>query len=803
MAFFRDIRHGLRTLRRVPGLVAVGVITLALGIGANTAIFSVIYSVLLKPLAFPEADRVVQVWMAFPDRGLDRTSWSHGNFWDARDMVQAFEELGAIEFGSVNLTGVGDPEKLESARVNAGFFHVVGVKPAAGRVLHPGEDAPGQDANIVMLSHRFWVRRFGSDPGIVGRAIAIDGVGHEVIGVLPAGTPFLDWADVFRPLVRTANAQRGSWELAGMARMKPGVTLEAARADLVRVTTELARRYPETNRGMSGAVVPVGEVVAGDTTRRALWVLLGAVGFLLLIACVNLTNLLLAKAAGRTREIAIRAALGASRRRVAGLLVAESLLLSLGGAVLGLLLSVWTVDLLRTSQASGIPRLDEIAINGWVLGFTTLVALVTGIVTGLVPALQSSRRDLVPALREGERGVAGTPRQQRLRAALVAAEVALTLALLVGAGLLLRSFSALWHVDAGFDAERRVLAELTLPRQYSDADDGARARQVTLDFESRVRNLPGVVSVGLVSGRPMSASSTGMGIVAAERPDERDIPWASWRLISRDYFRAMGVPLLSGRPFDEQDLIARPWRIIVSQRLANLLWPGGEAAGRQAILWRGQGDERAEVIGVAGDMRERGLAQPPTLAVYLPVYGSGMNQVHYVIHASTPISALAPMLRATLSNIDPTLPLSQIQTLEEIVVRSTASRRVTLVLLSAFAAIALALALAGIFGVTSYAVSRQTAEIGVRVALGASHQRVLCAIVLQGMKPVAAGIGLGLGAALLLSRLVESLLFGVSVRDPVTYLGVAALLAATALLACVVPARQALRVDVVTALRAE
>ena len=802
MAFFRDIRHGLRTLRRVPGLVAVAAITLALGIGANTAIFSVIYSVLLKPLAFPQPERMVQVAMAFPERGIDRTSWSHGNFWDARDMVTTFEDLGAVEFGDINLTGLGDPEKLNAVRVNAGFFRVLAVAPVAGRLLRAGEDQPGQDAKVAILSHRFWMRRFGADTSIVGRTITLNGEAHEVIGILPAGTPFLDGADVFRPLVRTTNAQRGSWELFGVGRVKPGVTLEAARTDVQRVAAVLAERHPETNKGMSANVARLNELVAGDGTRRALWVLLGAVGFLLLIACVNLTNLLLAKAAGRTREIAIRAALGASRRRIVGLLVAESLLLSLAGAALGLLLSVWTLDLLRVSNAWGIARLDEIEINRWVLAFTTLIAVSTGILTGLMPAIQTSRGDLVPALREGERGVAGTLRQQRLRATLVGAEVALTLALLVGAGLLLRSFTALLRVDRGFQTERRVLVEVNLPQQYS-AEEGKRAHQFLLDFESRVRSLPAVLSVGSVSGRPMGPGSTGMGIVAAERSDSPEIPWASWRLISKDYFRTMGVPVLKGRTFDERDLVAKPWRIVIGKRLADRLWPGEEAVGRQALLWKGQGNQKAEVIGVVGDMRERSLAQQPTLAVYLPVYGTGADHMFFAIHTTETSQALGPMLRAALSNIDPALPLSNVSTLDEIVSASTASRRFTVVLLSAFAAIALALALVGIFGVTAYSVSRQTAEIGVRIALGASHERVMRLIVLQGMKPVIIGIAAGLVAALLLSRLIQSLLFQVTARDPLTYASVAAILLATAVLACIVPARQALRTDVVAALRAE
>jgi predicted permease len=804
MSFLQDIRHGLRTLGRVPGLVVVAVVTLALGIGANTAIFSVIYSVLLKPLPFPHADRVVQAWMSFPERGIDRTSWSHGNFWDARDMVTAFDALGAVDFETLTLTGQGDPDQLDAVRVNSGFFRALGVAPLAGRVLRAGEDDPGGNPNIAILSHRGWTRRFNQDAGIVGRTVMLDGVAHEVIGVLPAGTPFLDWADVFRPLVRTANAQRGSWEMFGLGRLKPGVTLEAARSDLQRVNRILAERHPDTNKGMSGNIAPLNDLVAGDNTRRALWVLLGAVAFLLLIACVNLTNLLLAKAAGRAREMALRAALGASRRRIVRLLVAESLVLSIAGAGVGVLLAVWSLGGLRaTTNAWGIARLDEVEINGWILAFTTLVALTTGLLTGLVPALHAARGDLAPALREGERGVAGTPRQQRLRAVLVGAEVALTLALLVGAGLLLRSFSALLRVDRGFQTERRILVEVSLPLSYGE-NQGSRARQFVADFEQRLRGLPHVVSAAVVSGRPLSSGSTGMGIVAAERPDiTRQIPWASWRLITRDYFKTMGVPLLRGRTFDEHDLIEKPWRVIVSQRLAEQLWPGEDPVGRQALLWKGQGDRPAEVIGVVGDMRERGLSEPPTLAVYLPAYGAGMDNMHFAIHTTASKEAIVPMLRATLSNIDPQLPLANIQTLEEVVRESTAARRFTVLLLGAFAALALILALVGIYGVMAYSVSRQTAEIGVRMALGASPGSVLRLILLGGLRPVAVGMAVGLAASLVLSRFIASLLFGVTPRDPITYATVAVLLLATAVIACIVPARQALRIDVVSALRAE
>jgi predicted permease len=567
----------------------------------------------------------------------------------------------------------------------------------------------------------------------------------------------------------------------------------------------LAQRYPKENKGMSGDLGLLSEVVAGDSTRRALWVLLGAVGFLLLIACVNLTNLLLAKAAGRTREIALRAALGATRGRIVSLLVAESLLLSAAGAGLGLVFSYWSLEVLRSGNVWDMSRLDEVAINGWILAFTTAVAVLTGVLTGLMPALHASRSDLAPSLREGERGVAGTPRQRRLRAVLVGAEVALTLALLVGAGLLLRSFSALLRVDRGFQTESRILVEVNLPQTGGTPEErGKRAEQFVQDFESRVRALPQVQAVASVSGRPFSPGSTGMGIVAAERPDvSREIPWASWRLITKDYFKAMGVPLLKGRTFDERDLIAKPWRIIVSQRLADLLWPGENPVGRQELLWKGQGDNPAEVIGVVGNMRERGLAEQPTLAVYLPTYGAGAEHMYFAIHTTASKQALIPMVRTILSGIDRDLPLATVQTLEELVAASTSTQRFTVILLGGFALLALILALVGIYGVMSYSVSRQTAEIGVRMALGASRERVLRFVIVQGMKPVVIGLAVGLAAALALSRVMAGLLFGVRAYDPLTYAAVAALLAATAVLACLLPARQALRVDLVSALRAE
>jgi putative ABC transport system permease protein len=528
---------------------------------------------------------------------------------------------------------------------------------------------------------------------------------------------------------------------------------------------------------------------------------MGAVGFMLLIACVNLMNLLLAKATGRAREQALRVALGASRWRIVRQMLAESLLLSALGAGLGIALATGLIALLRASRPGGIPRLAEVAIDPAVLGFTTLVAIVVALLTGLAPALQASHAQLLQTLREGERGVAGERRMGRLRSVLVGAEVALSLSVLVGAGLLLRSFEQLLHVDRGFSSEGRLLVEVSLPPGY----DNARLTQFLQQFLARVQALPQVVSAAAVSGRPLGAGSTGLGFAAADRPGQAGaaVPWASWRFVTSDYFAAMGVPLLKGRTFTDGDRVGEPWRVVVSKRLAEQLWPGQDPIGLRMILWKGQGDRPAEVVGVVGDMRERGLAFDPTLAVYFPYYGAGLSPVQFVVHTRAAPAALVPALRAALRELDASLPLSNVRSLDEMVSASLASRRFTMLLLAAFAVVALLLALAGVYGVLSYAVSRRTNEIGVRVALGASRGDVLRLIVGQGMRPVVQGALLGVAASLLLSRLMTSMLFGIGTSDPLTYAAVTLALVAGAALACYLPALRALRVDATSALRQE
>ncbi len=796
-----DVRYAFRTLRRAPMLAGVAIVTLTLGIGASTAMFSVVNAVLIEPLPFPEPERLADIAAMFPEHGWTRSSLSHANFWDIRDLTETFSDVGAIAGASMNLTGREQPERLDGASVSVGFFRALGVTPVAGRLFVTGEDETGHNTDVVLLSQRLWTRRFGADPRIVGQSLTLDGRPRTVIGVLPAGTPWLDAGEIFVPLVRTPDAQRDSFELAAIGRLKPGVTAERAAADLSRVAGVLRERFPDVNKGLDLATLPSADWIAGDTQRRALWILMGAVGCLLLIASVNMVNLLLAQASARAREVALRAALGAGRSRIVRQLVMESLVLGTIGAGLGLLVAFWIVSALRDAD-TGLPRLAFAHVDGRVLLFAIAVGVATSVLTGLVSALQASQGALVPALREGERGTAGSPRQQRIRHVLVGVEVALALMLLVGAGLLIRSFNAVLRADRGFQTERRLLVQLSPPSSY----DETRLGELMDGFLTRAKQIPGIQNAAAVSGRPLVPGSTGLGIGRPGHDGGGAVPWATWRLVSPEYFQVMGVPLLRGRTFTHDDTIGPQGaarRAVISQRVAELLYPGENPIGRPIVLWKGQGDRPGEIIGVVGDVRERGLTQPPTLAVYFAYRGLNFTPVQIVLHATEEPAALVPALRGALSEFDRQVPMSNIETLDEIVTTSVASRRFTMTLLVGFAALALILALGGIHGVLAYSVERRTTEIGVRMALGATASSVLRLIVAQGMRPVIVGLAAGLAAALVLSRVMTTLLVDVTPTDVVTYVSVAGVILAAAALACLVPAHKALRVDVMSSLRSE
>jgi len=803
----QDVRYALRGLSKQPGFTTIALLTLALGIGANTAIFSVVHAVLLRPLPFGEPERLVQIWETRLEKGWTQGSLTHGNFWDFKDRNRAFEGIDAYQGFSLNLTGSGFPERLDAARVSAGFFTTLQVQPVLGRAFLPGEDEPGSGHQLAVLSEDLWQTRFGSDPNIVGRSLTLDGESYTVVGVVPVGGPWLDFADVFIPFVREVDADRTSFELAVIGRLRPGMSMEAAVSDLESVARVLEERFPEENGGMGVYTAPSREWLADADLRKALWILLGAVGLLLLIACVNLANMLMARATVRTRETAVRAALGAGRGRIVRQLLTESMVLGLVGAGIGLLLAQWGIDLLRAIDPPGVPRVDQIAVNSSVLGFTLTVGLLTGILAGLIPAMQMPRTDFVAALREGDRGAVGSRAQKRLRNALVTAEVALSLTLLIGAGLLIRSFDELLNVDRGFQSEDRLVVSINLPASY----DAFATRDFLKGFLRRVNSSPQVHWAGAVNLRPIVSGSTGMGILPAGRPEDPDegIPWAGWRLVTGGYFQTLGVPLLRGRTFDDRDELdmtpplERAWPVILSERLAGLLFPDQDPLGRHVQLWVGQDDVPGEVIGIVGNMRERGLDSDPTLTVYMPYYGSTWSPINFVAHTAAEPTTVVPTLRTILAELDPAVPLSNVTTLDEVVSDSVAARRLNTILLAIFAGVALLLALAGIYGVQAYSVARRTSEIGVRVAMGATGEKVIKQIVTQAMRPALIGIGLGLLGAFALSRLLSSLLFGIAPSDPITYVAVAAVLATTALVSCYLPARRALQVDPVTALREE
>jgi len=798
-----DLRYGARAMARNPGFTAIAVLTMALGIGATATIFSVVRSVLLRPLPFPEPDRIVQLWETRPARDMYQISFTYANFWDVRDMNRTLDAVGAIRWRSMNLTSAEEPQSVNVASVTEGFFRALRVTPVVGRLFIRGEDEPGSDARIAVLSHSFWTTRFGADRAAAGQDIVLDGQSFRIVGVLPPGTPWLDAAAIFVPFVRPATLDRESWELPVIARLARGVTLAAAQADLDGIAKRLDSTYPEA-KGMGIAVAGTADWVASDNLRRALWVLVGAVGFLLLIACVNLANMLLARATTRTRERAMRSALGATRGRIVQLALTESLFLSALGAVLGLALAFGAVRVFRTLDPGAIPRLADAHIDGWVLLVTLATALFTTVVTGIVPVLLAPHSDIVTALREGDRGVSGHRKGGRLRHALVTAEVALSLMLLVGAGLLVRSFGQILGVERGFRSDNRVMFDIGFPQSRTN-EGSVRSGQLLQDFLARLRSRPEITSAAAVHMRPLAGAGTGMGFGAVDRPDAtgKDIPWAGWRIVSNDYFKTMGVPLLAGRDFTEQDKIGKPWKVIISRRIAELLWPGQNAIGRRLVLWKGQGTDEGEVVGVVGDMRDWALTDDPTYSVYIPVYGTGLSPAPVVVHTRLSTSALVPMVRSLLAEMDRTLPLTNVRTMEASVGDSVASRRFTMLLLAALAVIALVLSLAGIYGVLSYAVSQRRSEMGVRMALGASAGSVLRLVMVQGMRPVVVGLVVGIASAMALSLLMSSLLFGVTPGDWPTYAAVVMLLLGAAALSCFVPARNALRVNVTAALREE
>jgi predicted permease len=809
----QDVRYGVRMLAKRPGFTLVAVLTLALGIGANTAIFSVVDAVLLRPLPYANPDGLVVVFDNFLNMGLPEISVSIPEFVDYRERNGVFTDIAAWFTGTANLTETGEPEQIRVAYVSASLFPLLGVEPAAGRAFTPEEDQPGNDT-VVVLSHGLWQRRFGGDQGIVGKTLRLDGEAYTVVGIAPAGFQFPSQIDVWAPIAFTPaqldQQQRGSRFLQVVARLKPGVTPERAGSEMAAIAGQLVEEYPNNymmpGSGWTVTVVPLLEQVVGDT-RQALLVLLAAVGFVLLIACANVANLLLARASARNKEFAIRLALGAGRRRLIRLLLTESVLLAFVGGTLGLLLAIWGVDLLVASIPAGLPRADEIGVDGRVLFFTLLVSLATGLVFGLAPALQTTRLDLHESLKEGDRGSTESLRRNRVRNLLVVSEVALSLVLLIGAGLMIKSFIRVWNVDAGFNPENVLTARLTLPtNKYADN------AQVTAFYSQLLENvqaLPGVQSAAAASLVPMVGNSSG-SVTLEDRPQPPGSPSleADMRVVSPDYFRAMETPILRGRGFTAGDVDGAQPVAVIDEMMAETLYPNEDPIGR--LIKRGGAmstNPWMTIVGVATHVKNQGLDAEGRVQLYMPLFQRPFTQplrnTYLVARTGSNPTAVAGAMRAAVAEADSDLPLANIRTMEEVLSESVATRRLSMSLLGLFAIVALLLAAIGLYGVLAYSVARRTHEIGIRMALGARPRDVLRLVVGQGVLLIGVGIAVGLAAAFLVTRMMADLLFGVSATDPLTFVGTPLVLGAVALAASYFPARRAARVDPMIALRYE
>ena len=806
--FFSEVRQSLRGLTRNKDVSILCSTMLALGIGATTVVFSIFYAALVQPLPFRDADHLVELRESRLSRGIDAAAFAEANFWDVRAQNRSFTEVAAFHYDEANLTGNGPAEKVTDRSVTAGFFRTLGVSPILGRDFTYTDDRNGLRNDVVILGNKFWRRRFGADPKIIGQTLRLNDRACIVVGVLPPGEPWID-DQVYQPFGYHADAGRGSWEFSVIARLAPGVSLGAAEADLKRVAATLDKAYPAADKGIGFSLAPASSWIASGNARRALWVLLAAVSFLLLIACLNISNLLLARGTTRLREIAIRIALGAGRARLIRFVMMESLLLSIFGALLGLALAYGVLRGLQAMELHGIPRLAEAGLNPWVLGFSVFSAILTGVLSGLAPALQTPSAGTANVIRDSEHQT-GSRGQGRLRTLLVTAEVAISFTLLVGAGLLIRSFTELMTVNRGFETENRLVFSVSMPGSYYEKGVG---KQFLDRFFQRLSTLPEVIAAGAVSSRPVEGTDTGMGIaaVSGDNSDNKGPPpWAGWRIVTPGYFQAIGLPLFRGRTFDERDKpvwadrgeLEPPRRVVISQRLSKLLFADADAVGKRVALWKGQGGMVAEVIGVVADSRERGPAADPTLTVYLP-YGRNALVSEFVVHTRGNPFAIVSTVRTIAAGLDPNLPLADVRSFEEVVHRSLSPQRFNVVLLSAFGGLALLLAAIGIYGVLAYTMNRRTAEIGLRVALGARRSNVLGITLSQGMGPVCAGMLLGTLGAWWLSRYLETLLFGIKPFDAFTYLTVAGLLLATALIACILPGRRAMRIDPAVALRTE
>ena len=808
--FIQDLRYGARTLLKRPGFAFIAIITLALGIGANTAIFSVVNAVLLRPLPYRNQERIVAVQELGKD-GL-RKQVTPANFLDWRAQNNSFEHLAAIFTRTANLAGTDDAERISLAVTSANFFDVFSLQPQLGRLFIPEDEQAGH-APVVVISHGLWQRHFGGDTEIIGKSITLDGRSYSIAGIAPAGFQYPDQTEAWLPPVRLAPAPndtldvtrvRGFGFLSAVALLKPEVTLAQAKTEMETITARLREQYPETNNNRFNKVVSLHTHLVGDTST-VLSLLLGAVCFVLLIACANVANLMLARATARQKEIAIRTALGASRFRVMRQLLTESVMLSLTGGVFGVLLAWWGIDLLTRILPKDFPRLTDINLDFMVLGFTLLISLLTGILFGFAPAWQISKVDVQESLKESSRGAAGSARRNRLRSLLVVAEVALSLVLLVGAGLLFRSFLELQSVNTGFTPQQVLTMRMTPSGSNFQQDEQYIAFYKRV--AERIGAIPGVDTVGAINTLPLAKGPT-----TAIRIEGRPLlpadqwPGVNYRNVAADYFRALNIPVVEGRTFEERDQASSPLVAVINQATAERDFAGENPVGKRINTGgvdRNNQPVWFEIIGVVANVRSLELNTEPTPEFYTASSQDAFGGMSFVIRTTIEPTSLTTAIRQAVQEVDKAQPVSDIRTMENIVSDSVTQPRFNLVLLGIFSSIALLLSAAGIYGVTAYSVTQRTHEIGIRLALGARPSDVLKMVVGQGMLLIMMGIGIGVLASIFLTSLMSTLLFGVSATDPMTFALVALILTGVALVACLVPARRAAKTDPMVALRYE
>jgi len=803
---FKDLRYAFRIFLRKPGFALIAVLSLALGIGANTAIFSVVNSVLLRPLPYKDPERLVMVWEDASKFGYPHDTPAAANYVDWRDQNTVFEGMAAIADNSFNLTGAGDPERLEGRYVSATLFPLLGVDPQIGRTFTAAEDQPGSN-RVVVLSYALWQRRFGGDNSIVGKPLNLNGETYTVVGVMPARFQFPSSDNqVWVPIAFTSEdaANRNRHYLQVLARLKPGTTLEQAQTEMHTIAARLQQQYPQSNTDLGAAVTSLHEHVVGDI-KPALLILLGAVGLVLLIACANVANLLLARAAVRQKEIAVRIALGARRQRLIRQFLTESVLLATIGGVVGLMIAYGGLMVLRAFIPENIAQTGQISIDLKVLGFTFVVAMITGLIFGLAPAIQAARFNQTETLKEGGRDSATGSSGKRIRGLLVMAEVAVSLVLLIGAGLLINSFLRLRSVDPGFRADNLLTMKVVLPQpKYPDFE---RRSAFYTALVQRVQSVAGVKSAAVTTNLPLyrQGNSIGVSIEGQPPPPPGQENIVVTRIISPAYFDTMTIPLLSGRSFTDQDVRTSPRVVVISEATARRYWPGQDAVGKRIGAGRIQRPEDwFQVIGVVKDVRQFELTADPRPQMYLSYRQMGFfPSDDLVVKTEVDPASLAATVRNAVWEIDKDQPVSNIRTMDEILTQSIARQRFSMLLLAIFAGVALTLAAVGIYGVMSYSVAQRTHEIGIRMALGAQTGAVLKLAVGYGLKLVIAGIAIGLIAAFALTRVMSTLLFGVTATDATTFTLISLLLIAVAALASYIPARRATKVNPIVALRYE